>query len=76
MAQLEIWSDGLRRVLRQMESRPELFSLDKKRSYTLQEERTLLSAWGSFYAHSSSPEGMRQRYRDFYRSLPSGPRHA
>jgi len=76
LAQLRIWSDGMRRVLKQLEARPELFEIRKDAAYTLEQKRTLLSAWGSFYAYLAAVEGMRQRYWGFVKELPTGARHA
>lgn len=76
LAELRIWSDGMRRVLKQLAEKPELFALDKKSAYSVAQKRTLLSSWGSFYAYASAVEGMRQRYWDFYKVLPTSDKHA
>ncbi|HEY3449541.1 MAG TPA: YiiX/YebB-like N1pC/P60 family cysteine hydrolase [Myxococcales bacterium] len=76
LAQLRIWSDGMRRVLKQLEAKPELFKLKKDAAYTLEQKRTLLSSWGSFYAYAAAVEGLRQRYWSFLKELPTGSKHA
>ncbi|MGC4115950.1 MAG: YiiX/YebB-like N1pC/P60 family cysteine hydrolase [Myxococcales bacterium] len=76
LAQLRLWSEGLRRVQKQLEARPELFTIKKDAAYTLEQKRTLLSAWGSFYAYAAAIEGMRQRYWGFVKELPTGAKHA
>lgn len=76
LAQLKLWSDGMRRVLKQLEARPELLKIKKDAAYTLEQKRTLLSAWGSFYTYAAAVEGMRQRYWNFLKELPTSAKHA
>lgn len=76
LAQLKIYADGMHRVLAQLESKPELFAPKKEEAFTLEQKRTLLSAWGAFFSYASAAEQLRQRYWGYFRAVPTGAKHA
>lgn len=76
LATLKRFVAGLKSVNAQVQANKALFALKSDAVLTPDQKRTLLSTWGSLFGYFSSIEGLRHKYWDFVRVLPTDVRHA
>jgi hypothetical protein len=67
---------GLRRIQAQLAEHPDLFQIAKNVSYSPEQKRLILSAWGAAFDYVLSSEMLRQRYWDFVKERPTSDAHA
>ncbi|MDP1921957.1 MAG: YiiX/YebB-like N1pC/P60 family cysteine hydrolase [Myxococcales bacterium] len=76
LATLKMFVQGLKSVNGQVQANKALFALKAETVLTPDQKRTILSTWGSLFGYFSSIEGLRQKYWDFVKVLPTDVRHA
>lgn len=73
---LKMFVSGLKSVNTQVQTNRPLFALKANSVLTPEQKRTILSTWGSLFGYFASIEGLRQKYWDFVKVLPTDLRHA
>lgn len=76
LATLKMFVMGLKSVNAQVQANRQLFAFKADTLLTPEQKRTLLSTWGSLFGYFASIEGLRQKYWDFVKLLPTDSRHA
>lgn len=72
---LQLFTRGMAGVARTLEANKALYAQKENVPYTPEEKQLLLSSWGALYGYFLSIEGIRQRYWDFVKLLPTDERH-
>ncbi|MBN1960597.1 MAG: protein tyrosine phosphatase [Deltaproteobacteria bacterium] len=73
---LERFDAALARFVDNAHRRPELFSVNRSKLYSLAEKQELLTTWSELFAYFSSIEQIRRRYINFLILSPDDPRFA
>lgn len=76
LATLKMFVGGLKSVNTQVQANRALFAFKADTVLTPEQKRTVLSTWGSLFGYFASIEGLRQKYWDFIKVLPTDLRHA
>lgn len=76
LATLKMFVNGLKSVHANVQANRQLFSLKANSVLSPEQKRTILSTWGSLFGYFASIEGLRQKYWDFVKVLPTDTRHA
>ncbi|MBL8922664.1 MAG: protein tyrosine phosphatase [Myxococcaceae bacterium] len=76
LATLKMFVAGLKSTHGQVQANRQLFALKADSVLTPEQKRTVLSAWGALFGYFASIEGLRQKYWDFVKLLPTDARHA
>lgn len=63
-------------VMARVASNQGLFDGNQKSIYSPEQKQMLLSTWGELFAYFSATEGLRQKYWDFVKLVPTDSRHA
>ncbi|MFT3708186.1 MAG: YiiX/YebB-like N1pC/P60 family cysteine hydrolase [Archangium sp.] len=67
---------GMRGVMKKVDENKKLFSAKSDAVYSAEQKQTILSTWGSLFAYFAATEGLRQKYWNFVKLLPTDSRHA
>jgi hypothetical protein len=73
---LKMLVNGLKSVSTQVQINKALFESNAETVLSPDQKRTVLSTWGSLFGYFSAIEGLRQKYWDFVKVLPTDVRHA
>lgn len=76
LATLKMFVTGLKSVNGQVKANRPLFAFKADTVLSPEQKRTILSTWGSLFGYFASIEGLRQKYWDFVKLLPTDTRHA
>lgn len=76
LATLKMFVTGLKSMNALVTSNRALFAFKADAVLSPDQKRTLLSTWGALFGYFASIEGLRQRYWDFIKVLPTDARHA
>lgn len=76
LATLKMFVTGLKSVNGQVKANRQLFAFKADTVLSPEQKRTILSTWGSLFGYFASIEGLRQKYWDFVKLLPTDTRHA
>jgi hypothetical protein len=73
---LRTFVTGLKALNTRVQENRSLFATRADTVLTPDQKRTVLSTWGALFAYFSSIEGLRQKYWNFVKLLPTDARHA